>query len=331
MNAAFAHDRLEEHEPHVLRRCCAKRCDVVRRNESHARNERGECGALRRLPRHGQRPERPAVEAPFERDDAWLARRLAGVLERSLDRLGAGVAEERLRAAEAIRETGRQLLRRLRAVEVRRMPEAFELLARGGERRGVAMTEPDDGDPAAEVEILAPRRRPRRARPPRARSSRRRARRSGRSRSSPCNRLSLGRVTRGPRLLRSRRGRRRGRHGRRPCSFGTMPPSNTPAAMQASLRATRLDAIGPRTVHEHARAHRRRRRFVRPRDPLRARRPPRRRSRSAGRPRSARQPGSARRQGPPRSRLAAHGCGSPTSPSSGKQARFEADLVPDQG
>ena len=155
VNAAFAQDRLEEHETDVLRHCCAERCDVVRGHEAHAWNERGECGALRRLTRHGQRSQRPAVEAPMESDDAWLARRLAGVLERSLDRLGAGVAEERLRSAEAIGETGRQFLGRLRAVEVRRMPEPFELPTRGLQRRGVAVTEPDDRDPAAEVEILA--------------------------------------------------------------------------------------------------------------------------------------------------------------------------------
>ncbi len=107
VNAAFTHDRLEEHQTHVLRHCCAQRCDVVRRHESHPWNQRGECGALGRLPRHGQRSHGPAMEAPMERDDAWLPRRLAGVLERSLDRLGAGVAEERLRSSEAIRETGR--------------------------------------------------------------------------------------------------------------------------------------------------------------------------------------------------------------------------------
>ena len=96
------------------------------------------------------------MEAPFEGDDPWLSGRLACVLERRLDRLGAGVAEERLRATETVREPRRKRLGGLRAVEIRRVPEPFELLLRGRQRRGVAVTEPDDGDSAAEVEILAP-------------------------------------------------------------------------------------------------------------------------------------------------------------------------------
>ena len=81
------------------------------------------------------------------------AGRLARVLERRLDRLGAGVAEERLRAAEAVREPLGERGHRLRPVQVRHVPEPVELLVRGGQRCGMTMPEPDDRDPGDEVEI----------------------------------------------------------------------------------------------------------------------------------------------------------------------------------
>ena len=83
--------------------------DVVRRREARAGQQRLERRALRRLARDGERADRPAVEALLERDHARLAGRLARVLQRGLVRLGAGVAEERLRAAEAIRQPPREL------------------------------------------------------------------------------------------------------------------------------------------------------------------------------------------------------------------------------
>ena len=84
--------------------------------------------------------------------------------------LGARVAEERLRSAEASRRGRGELLRGLGAVEVRRVPEALELRLRRGERRRMAMAERDDRDPAAEVEVLAPVRVPDAAARRRARS-----------------------------------------------------------------------------------------------------------------------------------------------------------------
>ena len=81
-----------------------ERGDVVEAGEAHAGSQRLERGALRRLAGDRERARRPAVERVLERDDARLAGRLARVLERGLDRLGARVAEERLRAAEPVRE-----------------------------------------------------------------------------------------------------------------------------------------------------------------------------------------------------------------------------------
>ena len=128
---------------------------VVELREGHARDERLEGGALRRLPGHRERAERAAVERVLERDDARLAGRLARVLDRRLDGLRAGVAEERVRAAEALGEQLGEARHRLRPVEVRDVPEPVELLVRGGERCGMAVAEPDDGDAADEIEVAA--------------------------------------------------------------------------------------------------------------------------------------------------------------------------------
>ena len=155
-DAALAEDRLEEDQAHLVVDGRDQRVDVVRRNEADAGYERGERLALRRLPRHRQRAERPPVEPTFERHDAGLARRLARVLDRRLDRLGARVAEEGLRTSEAIGERRRELLGGLGAVQVRDVPQPFELRLRSRERSGMAVTQRHDGDPAAEVEVLTP-------------------------------------------------------------------------------------------------------------------------------------------------------------------------------
>ena len=133
----------------------AQRGDVVRLREARARQERLERRALRRLAGHRERARRSPVEALLEREHARLAGRLARVLDRRLVRLGAGVAEERLRAAEPRGERLRERLRGLGPVEVRRVPEAVELAVRGGERRRMLVAEPDDGDAGGEVEVAA--------------------------------------------------------------------------------------------------------------------------------------------------------------------------------
>src|SRR5581483_3095609 len=80
------------------------RADVLRerlrRREPRAGDERHERRLLRRLAGDRERAHRPAVERAFERDELRLAGRLPGPLDRGLDRLGAGVAEERAGAAE---------------------------------------------------------------------------------------------------------------------------------------------------------------------------------------------------------------------------------------
>ncbi len=153
-DAALAENRLEQDQPHVLIDSRAQRLDVVRRDEAHTRDERLERRPLARLSGRGERTEGSSVEAPLERDHAGLARRAPRVLQRCFDRLGARVAEERLRATEALGEEQCELLRRLRPVEVRGVPEAVELRVRSRERRRMAVPERDDGNPASEVQVL---------------------------------------------------------------------------------------------------------------------------------------------------------------------------------
>ena len=123
------------------------------RREADARDERLERRPLRRLAGDRERAHRAPVERAFERDELGLPGRLARPLDRRLDRLGARVAEERVRAAEPVGEQPGELLHRLGRVEVRDVPEPLELLLRGLERRRVAVAEADDGDPGDEVEV----------------------------------------------------------------------------------------------------------------------------------------------------------------------------------
>ena len=95
-DAALAEDRLEQDAAGVFADGGGERAGVVRRGELDRGQERLERRALRGLPGDRERSGRAAVERAFERNDARLAGRLACVLERGLDRLGARVAEERL-------------------------------------------------------------------------------------------------------------------------------------------------------------------------------------------------------------------------------------------
>ena len=153
VHAALALDRLDQDRARVRPGGGDERLDVVQRREGDAGDERPERLALRRLAGHRQRAHRAPVERALERDEPRPAGRLARVLERRLDRLGAGVAEERLRAAEAVGQPPGERCHRLRPVEVRRVPEPVELLVRGRERRRMAVAERDDGDAGDEVEV----------------------------------------------------------------------------------------------------------------------------------------------------------------------------------
>src|SRR5581483_9097586 len=125
----------------------------LRGREADARDERLERRPLRRLPGDRERAHRAAVEGALERDELRLPGRLARPLERGLDRLRAGVAEERVRAAEAVGQALGEVLHRLGRVQVRHVPEALELRPRRRERPRVAVAEADDGDAGEQVEV----------------------------------------------------------------------------------------------------------------------------------------------------------------------------------
>src|SRR5439155_7002666 len=127
--------------------------DVVQLREGDTGDERAEAGLLRRLAGDGEGAEGAPAEGVLERDDARAAARLARVLQRGLHRFRPRVAEERLRTAETVGEPAGELGHRVRPVEVRDVPEPLELRLGGGERRGMAVTESDDGDPGDEIEV----------------------------------------------------------------------------------------------------------------------------------------------------------------------------------
>ena len=75
MDAAFAEDGLEQHEPDVGGRSCAERVHVVRRHEPHPRHERRECLRASRAVR-SRRAHRASVRESFLRARRRRASRL---------------------------------------------------------------------------------------------------------------------------------------------------------------------------------------------------------------------------------------------------------------
>src|SRR4029079_19458814 len=226
-----------------------ERLDVVRAGERHPRDERAEALPLGGLSRGGQRAERPPVEALLERHEARAAGRLARDLERRLVGLGAGAAEEGLRAARARGKELREPEHRLRPVEGRRVPQRIEVRVRRRSDRGVPVPEAGDRDPAAEVEVRAPfvvpdaaalaaddrqvcacvRRQDRSAIEPRA----------GRASRHAGTSVTPIEAWTPPRAARTAA-----------TSFGTMPPSNSPASSAAwasSARSTCASSPSTRT------------------------------------------------------------------------------------
>src|SRR5438045_398183 len=104
MDPTFALHRLEQDRARIRSDRLFERVDVAEPGEARRGSKRLERRALRRLTRYGESTVRPAVERVLERDHASLPGRLVRELERRLDRLRTGVAEERARAAEALRE-----------------------------------------------------------------------------------------------------------------------------------------------------------------------------------------------------------------------------------
>ena len=111
------------------------------------------------LPGRGERCDRAAVEAVFERDDGVVLRAfvVGGVLARGLDGalvgLCAGVGEEDLLHAGLLAQQLRQLRVGRGVVEVRGVLHGAQLLGHGADPRGVGDAEAVDGDARRHVDI----------------------------------------------------------------------------------------------------------------------------------------------------------------------------------
>ena len=156
MDPALALHRLDQDRRGVRAGRRGQRLDVVQAGEADGGRERLPRRTLGGLAGDGESAVRASVEGVLERDDDRLARGLPRPLQSGLDRLGAGVAEERPRTAEAIGEQAGELQHRLGRVEVGGVPERVELVLRGRERRRMAVAERDDGDAAEQIEVAAP-------------------------------------------------------------------------------------------------------------------------------------------------------------------------------
>ena len=158
MDAALAHDRLQEDGAGRIGDRLVELVDVVRRHVVEARRQRGERGLVLRLPGRGQRAERSTMERAGQRHElvrAALAAVASRQLERCLVRLGARVGEEDAVERGPRDERLCQLELGERVVEVRDLDERGSLARdRLGDGR-MRVAQHVDGDPGHEVEVLA--------------------------------------------------------------------------------------------------------------------------------------------------------------------------------
>ena len=164
-----ARDRLRV-DPHLEQQL--ERMDRLVRVDAPVRVRRGSAVDLRReraepllvgddLRGHRHRQERAAVEAVVEHDDRGPAGRGARDLDRVLDRLGAGVDEERaLLALAAGRELGEAAadldIGLVRADHEALVEVEVDLLVDRGDRGRIVVPEVVAADPAGEVDVAAP-------------------------------------------------------------------------------------------------------------------------------------------------------------------------------
>ena len=153
MDPALALHRLDQDRPGVRPDGRRERVDVVQLREAHGRRERLERRPLAGWPVAASAPCVRPWKEPSSATTTGFPVALRAHFSAASIASGAGVAEERARAAEAVGEQLGEPEHRLGRVEVGGVPERVELCVRGGERRRVAVPERDDRDPGEQVEV----------------------------------------------------------------------------------------------------------------------------------------------------------------------------------
>ena len=150
----LALDRLEQDGGGALAHGGAQGVDVVARHHPEAGHERRERRLLRLLRRGRQRAHRAPVEAALHHHELAARAALAGELERALDRLGAGVAQEHAAAEREVGEPLGEAHAGLGVEEVAHVHQPPGLVAHRLHHARVAVAELRHRDAREEVEVL---------------------------------------------------------------------------------------------------------------------------------------------------------------------------------
>jgi hypothetical protein len=154
MDARLALDRLEQDGGRALAQRGPQRADVVARHHPEARHERRERRLLRLLRGCRQRTHRAPVESTLDHHELAAIAAPAGELDRTLDRLGAGVAQEHAPAERQVGQPLRKPDAGLGIEEVADVHEASRLFPDRLHHARVAVAELRNGDAGEEVEVL---------------------------------------------------------------------------------------------------------------------------------------------------------------------------------
>src|SRR5262249_44494402 len=154
--AAFALDKLDQHSCRLLVHRGVERVELIVGNMRKALEQRQERLAILRLPGGRERAHRPAVEAAHGSDNILATSQQPGELERTLDRFGARIAQERaLDAGWQRRHQLPQVRRSLVVVkDLGAADQRAGLFADGRDDRGVGVAEVGRALAADTVDVL---------------------------------------------------------------------------------------------------------------------------------------------------------------------------------